>query len=337
MRRCGQLKKSTNWIITRLSNLLLKFKCKIMHEKSHCVCFIVRAIPNECDYIRVEIPFNWLGFFLHFGFRHFEKHSKYTFFFNLVSIFFLTGVLIIDFGEGQANLELGQPLVLGDQTLEVCIFVQVKCVALQFIDKVLITISVSCAGDKILCLKVLFGLYREFRIHFDRIKLDSFTIFHLNFIDLYDIVGVHPDLILLKHMFSLHFNTFILGIRRQRESVLIILGILVYLAYLCYMLYKRQHLLFAQTYLIIWDVIANHALLFVHGSQARDLSQILNLIGSSDALLRLHELNEEKQFPKLFTSLVWFQGILVLDEETVKRALLRLFQLKLSISIHFYY
>jgi len=104
-------------------------------------------------------------------------------------------------------------LILGDQRLEVGIFVQVKCIALQFANEVLIAISVACASDEILSFKVLLGLLRKFRFHLYRVKLDPFTIFHLNFIDIYDIVGVHPDLILLKHFFSLHFNASIFGIR----------------------------------------------------------------------------------------------------------------------------
>jgi len=183
----------------------------------------------------------------------------------------------------------------------------------------------------------LLSLLRKFRFHLYRVKLDSFTIFHLNFIDIYDIVGVHPDLILLKHFFSLHFNASIFGIRCYRESIQIILGILVYLAHLRDMLNKRQHLLFPQTHLIIRYVVADNTLLFVHACHNRliNLIYILNLVRSGDGLLRLHELNEEKELQPLFTRLVWVHGVRVLDEETVERAFLRLFQLKLSISIHF--
>jgi hypothetical protein len=97
-----------------------------------------------------------------------------------------------------------------------------------------------------------------------------------------------------------------------------ILGVLVYLAYLCHVLYQRQHLLFAQTYLIIGDVIAHHTVFFVQAQLTSDLSHILNLIGSGDTLLRLHELNEEKEIPPLFTCLIWMGGVCILNEETVK-------------------
>ena len=87
-----------------------------MHQKGHRVCFIVSAIPDECDYIGVEILFNWLGFFLKFVcFWDLKKHPEKIFFFNLVSIFVL--ILIIVFGERQTNLELSLPLILWDQTL----------------------------------------------------------------------------------------------------------------------------------------------------------------------------------------------------------------------------
>lgn len=180
------------------------------------------------------------------------------------------------------------------------------------------------------------GLLRIFRFYLIRFKLDSFTIFHLNFIDLYDIIRVHPDFILLEHMLFLHFNTLILGFTCYIESIKMILCVLIYLAYLRDVLYQRQHLLFAQTYLIIGDVIAHHTVFFVHTQLTSDLSHILYLIGGGDTLLRLHELDEEKEISPLFTCLIWMGGVCILDEETVKRAFLRFFQLKLSISIHFY-
>jgi hypothetical protein len=80
--------------------LLLKFECKITHEQGHRICFVVSAISDECDNIRVEISFYRFGFFLLFvSFGDLEKHSENTFFFDLVSILFLTGILFIDLGE----------------------------------------------------------------------------------------------------------------------------------------------------------------------------------------------------------------------------------------------
>ena len=138
-------------------------------------------------------------------------------------------------------------------------------------------------------------------------------------------------------MLFLQFNTFILRVRGDTESIKMILGILVDLADLCDMLNKGKHLVFAHAHLVIRDVIANNALLFLQAGLSGDLSQILNLVGGGDALLRLHKLNEDEEILKLFSRLVWIERVHVLNEETVKRAFLCLLQLNLTLCIHFYY